>query len=257
MTESNMATDENFVKTLMCFSYACSANSEVTDRLKYSNKICLPESVLFEIKEMENVTFPLFFKVKNPFTQYGSVCGVEEFTAPPGVCHLPYQIMNDICVEQGSNVELEMVVPPKGDFVKLQFHKSEFAKLTNPKVVLEKIMSKDYPVLTCGQTIVLNYADLGKKYYVDIVETKPTEIIQIINTNLNVDFAEPYDFKDAPSCPSVENVVIRPENTETPVVEEPFNGPIINTREELLKKYRQWTNGFIPFSGRGWRLGNK
>ena len=118
-------------------------------------------------------------------------------------------------------------------------------------------MSKDYPVLTCGQTIVLNYADLGKKYYVDIVETKPTEIIQIINTNLNVDFAEPYDFKDAPSCPSVENVVIRPENTETPVVEEPFNGPIINTREELLKKYRQWTNGFIPFSGRGWRLGNK
>ena len=88
---------QKFSKTLMCFSYACSSNGEVSDRLKYSNKICLPESVLFEIKEMDDINFPLFFKVKNPFTQYGSVCGVEEFTAPPGVCHLPYQIMNDMC----------------------------------------------------------------------------------------------------------------------------------------------------------------
>ena len=235
----------------MCFSYACSSNGEVSNRLKYSNKVCLPESVLFEIKEMDNITFPLFFKVKNPFTQYGSVCGVEEFTAPPGVCHLPYQIMNDLCVEQGSNVELEIVVPPKGDFVKLRFHKSEFAKLSNPKAVLEKIMSKDYPVLTCGQTIVLNYTDLKKKYYVDIVETKPTDVIQIINTNLNVDFEEPCDFKE--DCPTVENDVIRHENIEP--IEEPFNGPIINNREELLQKYRQWSNGFIPFSGRGYRLG--
>ena len=168
-----------------------------------------------------------------------------------------------ICVEQGENAELELIVPPNGDFVKLQFHTGEFAKLTNPKAVLEKIMSKDYPVLTRGQTIVLNYADLNTKYYVDIVETKPTEIIQIINTNLNVDFAEPHSMKNSSSVNTNENVVIRPENTETPaiedppVIEEPFNGPFINTREELLKKYRQWSNGFIPFSGRGWRLGNK
>ena len=69
--------------------------------------------------------------------------------------------------------------------------------------------------------------------------------------------------KNSSSVNTNENVVIRPENTETPtiedppVIEEPFNGPFINTREELLKKYRQWSNGFIPFSGRGWRLGNK
>ena len=49
--------------------------------------------------------------------------------------------MNDICVEQGENVELELIVPPNGDFM-VQFHTSEFAKLTNPKAVLEKIMSK-------------------------------------------------------------------------------------------------------------------
>ena len=48
------------------------------------------------------------------------LCVVEEFPAPPGVCHLPYQIMTDICVEEGTEVELELVVPPKGDFCKTE-----------------------------------------------------------------------------------------------------------------------------------------
>tara|TARA_Y100001970_G_C14187677_1_gene833516 strand:+ start:834 stop:1661 length:828 start_codon:yes stop_codon:yes gene_type:complete len=247
--------DENlYTKELLCFSYACSSKPELSSRLNYSNKICLPESILYEIKERD-VEFPLFFRVKNKITQYGSVCGVEEFTSPPGVCHLPYQIMTDICVEEGTQVELELVIPPKGDFVKLRFHTSEFANLTNPKIIMEKIMSKDYPVLTCGQTIVLNYTDLNKIYRVDILETKPTEVIKIIDTNLNVDFAPTLDSKNNEN--QEENVVIRPDNVQPIIPSTVYNGPIINNREELLKKYKQWSNGFIPFSGRGYRLGNK
>ena len=260
--EENFDLNENiesYSKILSCFSYACCSKSELITRLNHSNKICLPESILYEIKE-KNIEFPLFFRVKNKITQYGSVCGVEEFTSPPGVCHIPYQIMTDICVEEGSDVELELVIPPKGDFVKLRFHTSEFAGLSNPKAIMEKIMSKDYPVLTRGQTIVLNYSDLNKIFRVDVLDTKPTEIIQIINTNLNVDFDEPFDIKKSPPCPSVENVIIRPEEnkqSDIQIPEEPFNGPFVNNRQELLKKYRQWSNGFIPFSGRGWRLGSK
>lgn len=245
--------ENTYTKTLLCFSYACSSKPELSDRLNHSNKICLPESILYEIKE-KDVDFPLFFRVKNKITHYGSVCGVEEFTSPPGVCHLPYQIMTDICVEEGTEVELELVIPPKGDFVKLRFHTSDFAKLSNPKVIMEKIMSKDYPVLTRGQTIVLNYTDLNKTFRVDIMETKPTEVIQIINTNLNVDFAPSLDSKHDETSNEEKNVVISPSYVEHVNV---YNGPIINSREELLKKYNQWSNGFIPFSGRGYRLGNK
>ena len=206
-----------------------------------------------------DIEFPLFFRVKNKITQYGSVCGVEEFTSPPGVCHLPYQIMTDICVEEGSDVELELVIPPNGDFVKLRFHTSEFAALTNPKIIMEKIMSKDYPVLTCGQTIVFNHVDLNKIYRVDVIETKPTEVIKIINTNLNVDFAPTLDSKNNEISNKEENVVIKPEDSSqlTHTSNIVYDGPIINSREELLKKYKQWSNGFIPFSGRGFRLGNK
>jgi len=229
----------DYITQLMCFSYLCSSESDVTNRLKYTNKILLPESVLFALKEdIEDLEFPLFFKVSNTETKFGHVCGVEEFSAPPGVCHIPYQVMADISVKEGNTVNIELICPPKGNYVKFRFHTSEFSKLENPKVILEKIISSDYPVITQGQTIILNYQDLGKIYHIDVLETKPTEVIQIINTNLNVDFDKPFDYKeseDNPPCPS--------NNLPFPDVSENF------------KIFRPHANGFIPFSGKGFRLG--
>lgn len=46
----------------------------------------------------------------------------------------------------------------------------------------------------------------NKKYYIDIVETKPSNGISIIETDCEVDFAPPLDYKEpertAPSRPS-------------------------------------------------------
>ena len=40
------------------------------------------------------------------------------------------------------------LVAPKGDFVNLRLHNSkEFSKLSDPKAVLENIISGDYPVV--------------------------------------------------------------------------------------------------------------
>lgn len=36
----------------------------------------------------------------------------------------------------------------------------------------------------------------NKKYYIDIVETKPSNAISIIETDCEVDFAPPLDFKE-------------------------------------------------------------
>ena len=49
----------------------------------------------------------MFFKVSNKEMQFGIVCGVQEFSAPPGICHVPYHIMNNIGVKEGSQVEIE------------------------------------------------------------------------------------------------------------------------------------------------------
>ena len=36
----------------------------------------------------------------------------------------------------------------------------------------------------------------NKKYYIDIVETKPSNAISIIETDCEVDFAPPLDYKE-------------------------------------------------------------
>ena len=80
--------------TLTCFSYACSSQSpELIQRVKYSNKILLPPSILYKLQDE---TTTLFFKITNKENSFGQVCGVQEFTAPPGVVHIPYHIMEGI-----------------------------------------------------------------------------------------------------------------------------------------------------------------
>jgi len=192
---------------LLCFSYACSSqNPEMIEKLKHSNKILLPESMLFELTKdsHDSLENKLYFKVSHKETGYGEVCGVHEFSSPPGVVHLPYHIMTSCSIDEGSNVKIELVAPPKGDFVKLRLHNSkEFSKLSDPKAVLEKIMSRDYPVVTQGQTIALHYTELNKVFMIDIVETKPAEIIEILNADINVDFDKALDYEEPKPEPQV------------------------------------------------------
>ena len=250
MDETEVNKDSSF--ELMCFSYMCSSESDVTNRLKYTNKILLPESVLYNIKESDEIKFPLFFKISNKQTLFGQVCGVEEFSAPPGVCHVPYQVMSEISVQEGDPVKIELFCPPGGTYVKFQFHQSKYLKIEDPKSVLEKIISSDYPVITKGQTIVLNDPTLNTLHYVNIVETQPTEVIQIINTNLNVDFDKPLDYKEPESKSSVENVVLPSRNVVLP-----SENVKLRDVTERMKVFKPWSNGFVPFSGKGYRLGSK
>jgi|TARA_B110000483_G_scaffold218401_1_gene271726 ubiquitin fusion degradation protein 1 len=177
----------------------------------------------------------MFFKAINVKIEFGQVCGVHEFTASPGICHLPYHIMEDLALTEGENITIEKVNPPKGTYVKLRPHKTDFINLPNPKAILEKIMSKDYPVITQGQTIAINHEELNRVFRIDIVETKPSEVISIVNTDLNVDFDEPIDY-------------VPPANTSS-------RPPKTNKKVQQFSKIRN-SGVFTPFSGTGNRLGS-
>ena len=189
-----------FTTDLLSFSYACSYGHEnVTDILKYTNKILLPPSVLYSLQENnDELETPLFFKVKNKVNDFYQVCGIHEFSAPPGVVHIPYYIMNTLGMSEGDTVTIELISPPEGSFIKIRPHKTEFIKLPDPKSILERILSRDYQVLTEGHTIQLKDEESDKVYEIDIVETKPDSIIKIIDINLEVDFDKPLDFVDEP-----------------------------------------------------------
>ena len=71
-----------FTTDLLCFSYACSTqNPEMIEKLRCSNKILLPESMLFELTKdnHDSLDQKLYFKVSNKETQYGEVCGVNKY----------------------------------------------------------------------------------------------------------------------------------------------------------------------------------
>lgn len=53
---------------------------------------------------------------------------------------------------------------------------------------------RSYSCLTTGDTIMVPYNN--KKFYINIVETKPSSAVSIIETDCEVDFAPPLDYKE-------------------------------------------------------------
>ncbi len=78
--------------------------------------------------------------------------------------------MQNLLLEEGSIVSIRSATLPKGTFVKLQAHTSDFLDISNPKAVLERTL-RNFACLTKGDTICFNYNN--KKYFIDVIEAKP------------------------------------------------------------------------------------
>jgi len=197
----------SYTTKLICFSYNCSSQSDnVLSQVKYSNKILLPEDILRSLMKKKHSP-PFFFKVLNIDMDYGQVCGVQEFSAPPGVVHVPYHIMEDLGISEGQHIEIQLASPVKGTYIKIKPHKTEFINLDDPKEILEKVLSEKYPVVTRGHTIAIEHTH--KVFYIDIVYTEPAPVIDILNVNLNVDFEQPHDYQ----IPEIPEIPIRNNKT--------------------------------------------
>lgn len=200
-----------------------------TKDLAYTNKIILSEDVLYEYKDDKEM-FPLTFRIINPETMLSTVCAVHEFTSLPGTCILPYRIMDNLMLEQGSTINLVYETVPKGSYIKIRPHRTKFIELSNPKAVLEKNININYPTLTKGETISIEYN--SEIYFIDIVETEPVESINILNSDINLDFDKPLDY-----------------------VESEQKNEIVKTKVESYAKKKGGI--FVPFSGRGYTLGSE
>ena len=119
-------------------------------------------------------------------------CGVLEFSAEEGLCYLPYWMMNNLFLEEGSEIILRNINMKKGKFVVLQPHETAFINLANPKAILEQQLT-NYTCLSKGDTINIHYND--RDYLIDIVECKPEDQICVVEADIEVDFREPLDYK--------------------------------------------------------------
>ena len=74
---------------------------------------------------------------------------------PPPLC-LVLQMMQNLALQEGDLMQIKSVSLPKGRYVKLQPHTTDFLDISNPKAVLEKTL-RSFTCLTVGDQIVIHY----------------------------------------------------------------------------------------------------
>ena len=150
--------------------------------------------------------------------------------------YIPSQFSLKLNISEPTNLDIEFLNYDfkKGNYIKLKPHLNEFYGIMDVKSYLENNLVKLYSHLQKNQIIQIPYGE--KIYYFDIIDTKPDNIISIIDTDLEVDLDIAYDYKPPPPKKNNSKFSFKFNNSETKNKE-------TNTKQE-----------FKPFSGKGRKL---
>jgi len=182
-----------------CFSFACAHKPH----LEGGDKILLPPSA-FETLAGLQVDYPMLFRLHSSQKDTLTHCGVLEFTAEEGCCYIPYWMMQNLGIEQGSVISVTNVSLPKATFVKLQPQHIDFLEISNPRAVLEHAL-RNFSCVTRGDIVCLPHN--GKNYHFKLKEVEPQDAACIIETDVNLDFDAPVGYKEPERIPPVKNGV--------------------------------------------------
>ncbi|KAH1244055.1 Ubiquitin fusion degradation protein 1 [Glycine max] len=183
----------SFEQTFRCYSASFIEKPEIEN----GDKIIVPPSVLDRLAFLR-IDYPMMFKLRNGASILSGflIVGFWSSLQMKGlyICHTGcfIQMMQNMLLQEGDTVRLKYVSLPRGTFVKLQPQTKDFFDISNPKGILETTLRK-FSCLTTGDTIMVTYNN--KKYYLDVIETKPANAISIIETDCEVDFAPSLDYK--------------------------------------------------------------
>uniref|UniRef100_A0A7S2HLE7 Uncharacterized protein n=1 Tax=Helicotheca tamesis TaxID=374047 RepID=A0A7S2HLE7_9STRA len=179
---------QRFEEQYHCYSVAYADRGH----LEKGDKILLPPSAFDTLARLQ-VDYPMLFQLQSPTKGTMTHCGVLEFTAEEGSCYVPFWMMQNLLIEEGSVLTVTNVSLPKASFVKLQPQHVDFLEITNPRAVLEHAL-RNFSCITKGDVICVPYNE--KKYQFEIKEVKPQDAACIIETDCNVDFDAPLGYKE-------------------------------------------------------------
>lgn len=177
-----------FEEQYHCYSMAYAEKGH----LEGGDKILLPQSALDTLARLQ-VDYPMLFRLQSSDKGTMTHCGVLEFSAPEGSCYIPYWMMQNLLIEEGSVISITNVSLPKATFVKLQPQHVDFLEITNPRAVLEHAL-RNFSCVTKGDVIQLPFNN--KNYHFELKEVQPQDAACIIETDCNVDFDAPVGYKE-------------------------------------------------------------
>lgn len=182
--------DRNFSAVYKCYSISMLPNER--QELENGGKIIMPPSALHTLTRL-NTVYPMLFKLTNRENDRHTHCGVLEFVAEEGKVYLPYWMMRNLLLEEGSMIFVESASLPVATYSKFQPQNVDFLDISNPKAVLENALRK-FACLTTDDMIAINYND--KIYELSVLETKPGPAVSIIECDMTVDFEAPVGYKE-------------------------------------------------------------
>ena len=163
--------------------------SEV-DKLQESNRGIFPTSLYSLVEEEENkeggVNFldgPIIFRISGEYLVKEIYVTAHEFSAMEGTMYMSSSLMNDSFIENGTQVNVNIVTLPKVTNIKLQPRCSNFAKnIEDPKGELEKAIVERYQVLSIGDTIKVN------DFLLEVTQLEPSTSVITNNADPEVEF---------------------------------------------------------------------
>jgi len=215
-----------------CFSVSMLPGNERSD-VEAGGKIIMPPSALDQLTRL-NITYPMLFKLANKAKSRTTHCGVLEFVADEGKVYIPYWMMQNLMLEEGGLIQVQLATLPVATYSKFQPLTKDFLDLTNPKAVLEMRL-RHFACLSKGDIIAINYNK--KVFELNVLETKPAPAVSIIECDMNVEFEAPPGYE--------EPTVVKPAPMEE---EEP---------ELDISQMLPEPTGFMAFAGSGNRLDGK
>lgn len=224
---------------------------DIIPNLENSNKIILPQKILDKISEYENVNYPLHFTINSSELMFTPFDFKEDITH----AYIPQRIFNNLMLELNGHINLTLINEPlkKGTKVILKPHTSNFLEIVDHKTFLEQCLVKNFTTLTENQTICVTYFDSDIE--IDVIKCEPNKIISIVDTDLEVDFEQPYDYKEPPKSEIPKAEIPKNEELYQPGgnIKMRFNRNIPTNVEKKEDDKKE----FVPFSGKGYRLGDK
>lgn len=151
----------------------------------------LPPSAFDTLARLQ-VDYPMLFKLTADDGKQ-THCGVLEFTAEEGCVYIPFWMMQNLKIEEGTLITVTNVSLPKASFVKLQPQSVDFLEISNPRAVLEHAL-RNFSCVTIHDIIKIPYND--KNYLFELKEVRPSPAACIIETDCNVDFDAPVGYKE-------------------------------------------------------------
>lgn len=153
--------------------------------LNSTGKIIMPPSAITRLRNESLMQF----LIKNPVTQKSMGAGVEEFTAEEPSCVIPKWMCEYLGLTENDKVTIQFQRFPA--ITELTFQPLDEAtaqKLNETKVIMEYTL-RQYPVLTQGSTLEINF--VNNIFLLKVLFTKPERIVNTLHSDAILNFARP------------------------------------------------------------------